>query len=1493
MALTVNQRSGKTVKLREQNRCFNGLCLGLLMGLSSGMVMANPENPTVVAGSASFSQNGGQLNITNSHGTIINWQEFSIGSGEITRFLQDSGQSAVLNRVTGGNISSLLGELNSNGKVFLVNPNGLFIGAGATINTNGFVGSTLNIADEDFTSGNFKFSGDGGSIVNNGVITSGPGGEVILIAPSVQNNGAIIADNGEILLAAGREVTLTSLNDVDISYRVSAPGDRAVNLGSLIATNGSAALLADQVVQHGTISANKVVQDAQGRIVLQGDTSTSVSGGVTALGQGTSGGDITILGDNIQLSGAAIDASGTNGGRVRIGGEYQGGGALPRASNTAIDSSTVVNANAIGRGNGGEIIVWSEVSTQSFGQLNARGGSTGGNGGLVETSSRGSLDFGQPADVSAVNGNPGTWLLDPEDIVIDSGHAASISTALNGGSNVQIQTAETGTGQGNITVAAPITKTEGGDAALGLVAHHTINVNAPITSTSGKLNVSLRAGADIKVNSAIVTNGGNYSASINPALASIPAPEEEVVEEEPVESPVTDAVNETPAPSTPQQVTETDNAAGASEGAEEPSQVADVSGSGTEPDSGNVGPTEAPGDATTIPEPTESITEIVIHDLGIQIEERIITNGGDIVLDAGEDGLLSVNSELTTTDVDSSGAGAGNIQLLGDQIALYDEADVNASGEGGAGNIHIGGGQQGLDPNLRNSNAVYIADSATVRADAIDQGDGGTIIIYADDTANIHGTISARGGEQGGDGGFIETSGKRSLSITKTPDVSAPNGSAGTWLIDPDEINVVAGNGNTNINNTSPFLSTGIANLGVDLVRTALLAGINVQITTANNGAGSGNINWLTDLDFDGFSLNNGVSALGSVSLTAHNDIRFEGSIYDTSFFDRLRINNLTLTADSDSDMSGDVIFDASNRPDVLPGQSFRGHDLGIDAAGDININANNLYFLAGSNDESEGVRVRASGVFNFEIREDILLRSNGFSSSVDVSASGEGSTINAKNLTLETTVPDTNTTRFDIGDDDLTNTSVLNVSEKLTLNGGSLSGDGVITTKDFDWKLGSLFGSRGTFNTSGVVTINPSAGSTRDFSFSRTFNVLETSTVNWEGGDIRFGSSSNPFNNRGTIIARSDNAFLGEFDSDSGFVVVNDFNNSGQFIKNGTSGGETAFGSATYSGDTPVAFNNTGLVRTDYGDITFYSEAPSDNELNILGNINQSTSSTSIRPTTSKSSSPNAFLGGFAQTAGMTHLQGGDISAREIVSSSNDLPGPTATMFFEGGEIVGGQNEMLETRGDLNANLDVSGATIGPGQSPGILNINGNLTADNTTTFNIEIDGIAPGSFDVINVSGNAQLNGPQMNVTFLSGYTPPTTLGVSDFFDVITANNITQGSPVFVNHPSLPPDVTGESGQAGNTVFFVAYTNGIPPVVPGSPPAVPGVMPNAPPNNPVVFNALMTPPGPNSPVMQPVMQSMMPQDLPDNSNLIVSLFDQQPIFDLVTEEAEFLQCF
>src|SRR5258706_1600274 len=133
------------------------LCLVVATCLAPSTAWANPVGGTVVAGSANIDNRGNILTITNTPGTVINWNGFSIGAGEITRFIQRDGSSAVLNRIVGQDPSRIFGALQSNGRVFLINPNGIVFGAGPRGDVNGLVPSPPNITNDDFRSRRLPF----------------------------------------------------------------------------------------------------------------------------------------------------------------------------------------------------------------------------------------------------------------------------------------------------------------------------------------------------------------------------------------------------------------------------------------------------------------------------------------------------------------------------------------------------------------------------------------------------------------------------------------------------------------------------------------------------------------------------------------------------------------------------------------------------------------------------------------------------------------------------------------------------------------------------------------------------------------------------------------------------------------------------------------------------------------------------------------------------------------------------------------------------------------------------------------------------------------------------------------------------------------------------------------------------------------------------------------------------------------------------------------
>jgi len=435
------------------------LSVAACFSVSATQSSANPTGGTVASGSASFASSGNTLTVTNTANAIINWQNFSIGVNEITRFLQSSGSSAVLNRVVGVNgaipQSVIDGILSSNGRVFLLNSSGIAIGATARIDVAGFVASSLNLSDADFLAGRMRFTETpgAGKVSNAGVIdttSGGPGGRVFLVGPDVQNSGVIRSPQGEIILAAGKSVELVSENSPFVTVNLTADSEQALNVGQLLADSGRIGMFGALVRQSGVAQANSAVVGANGEIRLVATKDLTLDAGSVTTANGPSGGNVTLQaqgGTNlvygtVEAKGSAgqggtiealgvrvgvigngvIDASGdTGGGTVLVGGDQHGANPnIQNAQQTLIGPDGVIRADAGTTGDGGRVIVWSDAETRVFGSVSARGGAQSGNGGLVETSSKGNLDVNSARiDTRAPNGQWGTWLLDPTDVIIE------------------------------------------------------------------------------------------------------------------------------------------------------------------------------------------------------------------------------------------------------------------------------------------------------------------------------------------------------------------------------------------------------------------------------------------------------------------------------------------------------------------------------------------------------------------------------------------------------------------------------------------------------------------------------------------------------------------------------------------------------------------------------------------------------------------------------------------------------------------------------------------------------------------------------------------------------------------------------------------------------------------------------------------------------------------------------------------------------------------
>ncbi|EMX66921.1 filamentous hemagglutinin family N-terminal domain protein [Escherichia coli Jurua 18/11] len=552
---------------KSPRRGVRAMALSLLSGM---MIMAHPAMsanlPTggqIVAGSGSIqTPSGNQMNIhQSSQNMVANWNSFDIGKGNTVQFYQPNSSAVALNRVVGGGESQIMGNLKANGQVFLVNPSGVLFGKGASVSTSGFVASTRDIKNDDFMNRRYTFSGGqkaGAAIVNQGALTTNAGGYIVLAADRVSNSGTIRTPGGKTVLAASERVTLQLDNGGLMSAQVTGDVVNALveNRGLVSARDGQVYLtaLGRDMLMNTVLNVSGVVEAGgmhrqDGNIVLDGGDSGVVhlSGTLQADNASGQGGKVVVQGKNILLDkGSSITATGgQGGGEVYVGGGWQGKDSnIRNADKVVMQDGARIDVSATQQGNGGTAVLWSDSYTNFHGQISAKGGETGGNGGQVETSSHGNLQAFGTVSASAKKGKAGNWLLDSADITIVNGsndsnvsktettqsppHTqfaptaagsavsnTSINNRLNNGTSVTIRTGHTtkdGAQKGNITVNAAINKSNGSDANLTLQAGGNITVNNSITSTSGKLNVNL-SGANTNNGSITISNNVNITTS--------------------------------------------------------------------------------------------------------------------------------------------------------------------------------------------------------------------------------------------------------------------------------------------------------------------------------------------------------------------------------------------------------------------------------------------------------------------------------------------------------------------------------------------------------------------------------------------------------------------------------------------------------------------------------------------------------------------------------------------------------------------------------------------------------------------------------------------------------------------------------------------------------------------------------------------------------------------------------------------------------------------
>jgi len=438
-----------------------------VMHASAPAVAANtlPTGGQVVGGTGTMATSGTTQTITQtSQNLAIDWNSFSIGTDGKVIFNQPNSSAIALNRVLGGDASNIYGQLQANGQVFLINPNGILFAKGSQISVAGILASTRDMSVADFMAGNYHLSGSGsGTVVNDGAITAATGGYIALVGAQVVNDGTLIAQQGDIRLAAANDVTV-QLDGGGLQLTIGQGAyDALVQNGGVIkADGGRIYLTADALDALSKASVNNTG-------LIEAETVDNVNGQIVLKGDMTSG--------TVNVAGT-LDASAPNGGN--------GGAIETSAAQVSVANDATITTKAATGAAGNWLIDPVDFTIAA----------TGGNmTGTALTTALGNSNV-QIESSSGASGTSGS--INVDDAVSWSAHSLTLTAA----DNVNINTVMTMTGTASVDFE-PATANGGQSAVSG----GTVNVGMGASGNFlGQIDIS---------STGTVTIGGQLYTVIN------------------------------------------------------------------------------------------------------------------------------------------------------------------------------------------------------------------------------------------------------------------------------------------------------------------------------------------------------------------------------------------------------------------------------------------------------------------------------------------------------------------------------------------------------------------------------------------------------------------------------------------------------------------------------------------------------------------------------------------------------------------------------------------------------------------------------------------------------------------------------------------------------------------------------------------------------------------------------------------------------------------
>ncbi|OFQ45342.1 filamentous hemagglutinin N-terminal domain-containing protein [Achromobacter xylosoxidans] len=320
----------------------------------------------------------------------------------------------------------------------------------------------------------------------------------------------------------------------------------------------------------------------------------------------------------------------------------------------------------------------------------------------------------------------------------------------------------------------------------------------------------------------------------------------------------------------------------------------------------------------------KGVIDNVVNTDGIVSAKAVGTQNGKIVLSGGDAGTVNVAGTVEATGA-NAGERGGKVVVTGEHVNVARGAAIDVSGAAGGGEIALG--SQGVAPDdgsaafSGKSSTVKVAAGASLKADALVNGKGGNVTMWSNDATAFAGSLSARGGAQGGDGGFAEVSSNKNIGLTGSADLRAPKGKTGLLLIDPTDLRIVdsaSGSGSQDGAAGDGTINGGDANTANNTVSRGLLESLAGTTNIKLEATGQ-----ITVADMAAINLKTTAGHSFTMRSTQTGGIRFENSNTEIS----TQGGSITLEA-----------LGVGSTLDNIGKLTSRGGAITLNATGDINL---------------------------------------------------------------------------------------------------------------------------------------------------------------------------------------------------------------------------------------------------------------------------------------------------------------------------------------------------------------------------------------------------------------------------------------------------------------------------------------------------------------------------------------------------------------------------